>query len=311
MTSLSNTKTKRARRISFAPLCCILLLPLMLFLGDGLKEGVSSGLSLSLSTIIPTLFPFFIISDLWSCVMTCKEDGALGKLFNKFFGLPATLLPAFVLGTVCGFPLGVNAAVVHYKSGNLSKKELEGFCGFGNNPSLAFVISGIGAGLWSDVRLGVTLYISVVLSAITVGILFRRKQIDTNKTNVISRQNFSLVDSIKKAGLSSMAVSSYIIFFSALIGVLKNLIKNPLLLTVLSSILEITNASSLAASLGDKFALSGQIITAFSLGFSGLSVHLQTLSILPKEISTKRYFLMKLSQGILCSLFTFLSLLIK
>lgn len=243
--------------------------------------------------------------------MTCKEDGILGRVFSKLFTLPASLLPAFVLGTVCGFPLGVNAAVVHYKNGSLSKKELEDFCGFANNPSLAFVISGIGAGLWGDVRLGIALYISVVLSAITVGILFRRKQNNIAKTNVISRQSFNLVESIKKAGVSSLTVSSYIIFFSALIGVLKNLIDDPLVLTTISSLLEITNASSLAASLGAKFSFSGEILTAFALGFSGLSVHLQTISILPKEISTKRYFLMKLSQGILCSLFIFLSLLIK
>ncbi len=309
MTSQILTKQKRPSKVSFVSVLCILLMPLMLFFSNSIKQGASLGLDLSLGTIIPTLFPFFILSDLWVSYATIN-GGIISKAYSRLFGVSSSSLPAYLLGSLCGFPLGIKAAVSLYDSGLISKDELERLSGFANNPSAAFVISGIGAGLYKDIWIGVRLYLAVLFSSLFVGLLFRLKENNSTNIEVISRQSFDLVKSIQSAGVSSLSVCCYIVFFSSVIGLLAEIIKNPLILAIASSFLEITNASSLSVGLTTSYPSVNYLITAFSLGFSGLSVHMQSFALLPAETSKSRYLLMKLIQGILCSIITFLFMLI-
>lgn len=309
MTSQILTKQKRPSKVSFVSVLCILLMPLMLFFSNSIKQGARLGLDLSLGTIIPTLFPFFILSDLWVSYATIN-GGIISKAYSRLFGVSSSTLPAYLLGSLCGFPLGIKAAVSLYDSGLISKDELERLSGFANNPSAAFVISGIGAGLYKDIWIGVRLYLAVLFSSLFVGLLFRLKENNSTNIEVISRQSFDLVKSIQSAGVSSLSVCCYIVFFSSVIGLLAEIIKNPLILAIASSFLEITNASSLSVGLTTSYPSVNYLITAFSLGFSGLSVHMQIFALLPAETSKSRYLLMKLIQGILCSIITFLFMLI-
>ena len=282
----------------------------MLYFSDALKQGALVGIKLSLGNIIPTLFPFFILSDLWTCHIEIKKDSLVGKMYERIFNLNRSTLPAYILGTVCGFPLGVRYATRQYEAGGITKVELEHLSSFANNPSAAFVISGIGAGLYNDIWVGVRLYSAVVLSSALVGIVFRAKEDFLYNYDVISRQSFSLVNSIKSAGASSLTVSCYIIFFSSIISALTEIIKSPLILTLTATFLEITNAGSLAAALATVPTPIKCVITAFALGFSGFSVHMQAFSILPREISKIKYLTMKLLQGVLCAVIMYVITLI-
>jgi hypothetical protein len=96
---------------------------------------------------------------------------------------------------------------------------------------------------------------------------------------------------------------SYIIFFSGIIEIFKSLIENEYILSLISSLLEVSSATRLIGN-GANFApYIRYALTAFSLGFSGLSVHLQALSFFPDGASRRKYFLMKLIQGMLSALF--------
>ena len=146
------------------------------------------------------------------------------------------------------------------------------------------------------------LYFSVILSACITGFIFRRKKKDFTKSEYISRQSFSLVESIKSAGMSSITISSYIIFFSALISLVEKIFGNDFFLALISAFLEIAGASNLIARLSNSLGVYSLILTAFALGFSGFSVHLQSFVFMPKELSKKRYLLMKLVQGVISAL---------
>lgn len=309
MTSQILTKQNRIGNISLISILCILLMPIMLFFSESIKRGAMLGLDLSLGTIIPTLFPFFILSDLWVSYATIK-GGIISKAYGRLFGVSGSSLPAYLLGSLCGFPLGIKAGVGLYERGYISKDELERLSGFANNPSAAFVISGIGAGLYKDIAVGTRLYIAVLISSFLVGLLFRSKGDFFKNNDVILKQRFDLIKSIQSAGFSSLTVSCYIVFFSSVIGLLTEITKNPLILAIASSFLEITNASSISADLVISNPYVKYVITAFALGFSGLSVHMQVFALLPAEISKSKYLLMKLIQGILCSIIMFLFKLI-
>lgn len=305
MTATLQAKRKRVIIPSLTAICCILVLPLMLFLNGGMKAGAARGLDLCLKTIIPTLFPFFILSDLWAVYVSASETNPICRFYEKLFGVSGATLPAYILGTICGFPLGIRTATRLYVDGVITKNELQRLSGFANNPSAAFVISGIGAGLYGDTGLGVLLYFCTVLSSILVGICFRQKETISENKGYISRQSFNLVNSIRSAGYSSLVACSYIIFFSAIIGIVSGITKNAIVVAITSSLMEITNAASLCANLAESNRLK-YIITAFSLGFSGMSVHFQSFAILPLEISRTRYIYMKLFQGAACALIFYL-----
>ena len=281
-----------------ATFTCIILCITMLCFSKDMKLGALEGIRLSSEILVPTLFPFFVLSDYWSKNFYISEKSFLSKLFVKLFHIPPCGLLAFIIGIICGFPLGVKVACDLYDRGEISDRQLTNLCGFANNPSMAFVISGIGLGIFGSVHVGILLFISCSISAILSGIIFREKKVQITKSNIISRQKFSLVESIKNAGLTSITISSYVIFFSAIIYVLKH---SP----ILASTLELCSAVKIISE--SQFSVNQKLIlVAFSLGFSGLSVHLQAFSFMGENVKKARYVLMKIIQGIISATIIFI-----
>ena len=289
-------------KAAFSSAICLTVSILMLLFGAELKKGVTYGLELSVQNLIPTLFPFFILSELWSKTFSVKDDGLLGKCFERLFKVNSSALTAFLSGIICGFPLGVKTAVDLYDSDNINKDELLHLCGFINNPSIAFVVFGVGAGLYNSVKYGIELYLCVVLSAIIIGLIFRGKEKKICKSNDNSGQSFNLVKSIKNAGLLCIAVSSYVIFFSSLLFLIRALAHSDILISIISPLFEVSTATRIIADNQGGLCGSASMLTAFALGFSGFSVHLQTFAIMPPEISRSKYIIMKLLQGLLTSI---------
>ena len=309
MTTFLKTKGKADKLSSLISLLCILMLPFLLFFSNEIKAGVITGIDLSFRNIIPTLFPFFILADLWTSVIQTNGKSLLGRIFERLFGVSSVALPAFILGSVCGFPLGISVGTNLYKADRITKSELETLCVFSNNPSAAFVISGIGIGLYGDIKLGILLYSAVIISAILIGIASKNRNCISTISAVISRQSFNLVESIKKAGISSLTVSVYIIFFSSIVSLTSSIMKNDIATLIFACFFEVANASKSAASLSKNNIFFALITTAFALGFSGFSVHMQSFSILPKKISRRKYLGMKLLQGMICAAFLALYLI--
>lgn len=275
---------------------------LIAFSGE-ISTSIVSAIRLSVTSVIPALFPFIILSD-FIISQPRGTGGMLGKGFSRAFGLPASAMTAFLCGTLCGFPIGVKVATEIYARGEISKDELERLIGFINNPSPAFVISAVGA-MRGNISEGVILYIAVVLSAVIVGLTFSVHSRVIRKSAAPTKdREFNLVSSVKGAAYSSIGISAYIIFFSALLGIVRALWESEAVTVAFAVFLEIGNASSLiaGASLENTVSLA---LTGFALGFSGFSVHMQAFSLLPEEISRKKYILMKLMQGALAAAIAF------
>ena len=60
-----------------------------------------------------------------------------------------------------------------YDNGIISKKEAERVMTFCNNPGSAFVISAVGVSLFGSLKLGIILYVCVILSSVIVGAVGR------------------------------------------------------------------------------------------------------------------------------------------
>lgn len=299
--------SKKNRLLAYIPtVFCLSLAIIMIIFGKSLRSGIYTGLLFSLQTIIPTLFPFFILSDLWSATFHIKDDGIASKIFERLFRINGIALSAFLSGMICGFPIGVKTANELYQHKKISKAEFEHLCCFANNPSIAFVISGVGAGILSNIKFGILLYLAIILSAFTVGIAFRPAERICKDFSYISEQKFNLVNSIKNAAVTSLNVIAYIIFFSGLIGLLSSFLQKRTTIAMISAFLEISNAVKLLSELSAQNQVARLVLIAFALGFSGLSVHMQAFAFLPHEFSRRKYLLIKLAQGCFSMIYMFL-----
>lgn len=283
-------------------LACITAMGILLAYSGEVRLGIYNGLLFSFTTVIPTLFPFFVLSELLTVCFDVEQGGIGASLFRRCFGVNGEGIKAFVLGSVCGFPVGARISAELYDKKIINKDEMQSLVGFTNNPSLAFVISGVGGGILKDIKGGILLYISLVFSAILTGMIYKCKRPNTEIVGQKPRQSYNFATSIKNAGLNSITVASCIALFSGILGISSVIIKSEPVTIGLSILLELSNSvKQIAASeiLGEGVK---RILIAASLGFSGFSVHLQAFSFLPKDFSYMKYLLSKATQGILCAL---------
>ena len=278
-------------------------------------EYIGRGLKLCTQTVIPSLFPFMVISEL---LVESGAGEALGKFFSRLmrwlFGLSGAGGSAVFLGSLCGFPIGAKTAVSLYDRNMISKTELEHLLTFSNNPSSAFLINAVGISLFANRRIGLILYVIVLVSSFVVGFFMRFFLRGPHAPKVHKHYPTGLhpggvqmfTDSVTHAANGMILICAYVIFFSALTGALSCMINNwggipSLLHTLLFGFLELSGGVSEASSLPDlPMAL---VVTAAVAGWSGLSVHCQIMTLCSgRGISFKPYVLAKIAQGLLCAL---------
>ncbi len=305
------SKKEKKRGAPLAVMSVVTLFLILLFPSLAI-DYVNRGMKLCVSTVIPSLFPFMVASELIVITGAARPLGRLLKMPAKLlFGISGEGASAFVLGTVCGFPIGTRAAVSMYKRGSITHGELSRLVCFSNNPSSAFVISAVGATLFGSREFGSALYFITILSSIIVGVL---QNIILGKRDRGGSVELASVQDREKKGIGefSAAVSSsahamlsvcaFVVFFSAFTGTLGVILTgfgaSEMTRALFFSLFELTGG--VAAAAGVEPLSLAVVLAAFAVGWSGLSVHLQMLGICDGiGISLRRYFLAKLSQGLI------------
>lgn len=284
---------------------------LLLVSSDVAIEYMKKGLGLCAVTVIPSLFPFMIMSEL---IVSSGVGVRISRVFAKpmrwLFGVSEAGAAAYFLGIICGFPIGAKTAVSMYDKGIISKRETERLLTFCNNPGSAFVMSAVGVSLLHSYALGIMLYVCVILSSIAIGVighLFERGRKSEAKTVAYCSQNDAVkavTDAIQSSALSMLSVCAYVVFFSAIVGCLGAAISRfsfpEEILAVIFGFFELSSGVGAAAGLDGR--LSAVLLCALFLGWSGISVHFQIMSVCSgRGLSFKAYFLSKIAQGILCA----------
>ena len=287
------TKTRRSH-VLFYPLFALALL--LLWQAEAVGDGVRKGLDLCYRAIIPSVFPFSVLSAYLSRVET--DGGILAKCFSRLFRLPPEGVLPFFIGLFCGFPLGAKAVAEGYKHGIYTKEEAEHLLAFTNNTGLSFLLLGVGIGMRGRILDGVALALIQLLSACIVGMLMRPNKMPQERPlQRLPRQPLPLTLAIKDALYGTLTVSAFITFFSALLGVTSTFL-GEIPQAVLACFLEIGTATRVAAEIE-----GGIILSAFAVGFSGISVHMQTIAVLEDtDLSISVYLPMKLVSGALSAL---------
>ena len=263
------------------------------------SDAARQGLSLCLQTVLPSLFPFFVLSSL--CVSTGVAD-ALGRMLEPvmrpLFRLSGTGAAAVVLGLVGGYPVGARTAAELYRGGAVSKEEAERLLCFCNNAGPGFVLGVCGGAVLQSSRAGLCLCLVHAASAILSGIVLcrfggaSRSRARGEAPRRLSRRAGAAVFSsaVRDSFAAVWSVCGYVVLFAVLLRFVSLLLParaaasrwTPLLLGGI----ELTNGVlSLSPDRG------GFVLCAVLLGWGGLSVHAQTLSVLEDTgLSARWYF---------------------
>ena len=300
MNKTSKAKLKNTLVFLLFAICLVLLV----YKQKTLQISLQNSLNLCFTSIIPAIFPFMILSDFLMCNLSYYKISSKENLFEKTFHINRSGLIPFLVGNVCGFPLGAKLTLQLLKDDNISEKESRLLIPLSSNPSFAFVVSGVGAGMRGAILDGIVLYISLFLATILSGFLWREQKSAPKFNCIFKKKSFSLANSIKNSALTSMVASSYIIFFSLFLDIIKSFKVPSTILILISAFTEIGNSSYIIsnASLPPSISLA---LTAFSLGISGLSVYMQVKSF-ANNINIKEYAKIKLTEGVFAFLITYL-----
>lgn len=277
-----------------------LLLVLCVWFCAPLADGVRRGLSLCAEAVIPSVLPSMLLSDLLLCAVSPTGGRASGRL-RPLFGLPPCAAVALLTGLLTGFPMGVRMTVALYQSGALSKEESERLLSFVGNTGPAFLIAGIGAGLYGRIWIGVVLYACQLISAVLIGCLSARKPTARTGRAAMPCVRYSFTESVRTAGEHTVTLCTYVCLFSAVSELLTQLIGSTYWLARILPWLEVSCAAAFLSSCGTWYTTLP--LVAFAVGFSGLSVHAQSMAFISKtDLNSRQYWLGKLAQGVLCFL---------
>ena len=305
------------------PICiCIFTVFLILFSSDNLLAA-KNGLFLWTSSVVPSLLPFFIATELLGYTHIVS---ILGKFLNKFmrpiFNVPGEGSFALIMGIISGYPVGAKIVSNFKKQGICTDEECERLLSFTNNSGPLFIIGTVGVSLFSSSNIGFKLFFVHLISCLLVGFLFRWWKCNTSSkfswrnSNTISSNYLNLNNlgsilstSIQNAIHTVVIIGGFVVLFSVIVSMLNSshvlnilcsfleILNIPITYSegIITGLIEVTNGVKLSAINTNPFSI---IICSFLLGFGGLSVLLQVLSITSEaKISIKPYILGKLLQA--------------
>ncbi len=301
----------------FAPLLPPLaLLAALLVYPSAAAEGARSGLSVCAGVVVPSLFPFLVLSALLSAQ---GLPAALARLLGPplaRLGLPPEAAAPFLLGLCGGYPVGADAVARLVREGTISPEEGARLLPVCNNTGPGFIIGTAGGAVFGSVRVGALLYLSHVLAACTLalrpGARAKARPIPRGALPAPVRADV-FPSCIAAAASVTLNLCGYVVFFS----VLGALLRGAGVFSALAGAVSVRFGAEMrwsAALLAGLLELGGGVaamrgmpahpanlaLTAFLLGFGGLSVHAQTLAAVSgTNIRCARHFAGRILHGFL------------
>ena len=271
----------------------------------------------------------------------------LNGYMKPFFNISGEGAFAFIMGIISGYPVGAKIASKFRENNICTKAECERLLSFTNNSGPLFIIGTVGILMYQNTGIGILLFITHLLGCLSVGFIFRfwkrnkNDSIGEDKKFVMKKTSYNYASDKKTANFSNLGeimaesitnsistillIGGFVVLFSSIISILKaSGVLNVLCMAIspilnflhidssfasglLTGILEITNGIQSISSIACKKISINLIITAFLLGFGGISVFLQVFSITTKtDLSIKPYIYGKILHGFFAAFYTFI-----
>ena len=241
--------------------------------------GAQKGVNLCLMTVIPSLLPFFMLSIL----LTGSISGIQSKLLspiNRLCRIPQGSESIFLIGLLGGYPAGAQAVADCFASGQLRKQDARRMLGFCSNAGPSFLF-GIVASVFSQRSSPWLLWLIHIFSALAVGILLPG---GGNRGTILSQQkNVTVPEALTRSVKIMAKVCGWIIVFRVILAFFNRwflwMFPTPIRV-VIFGIAELTvGCTSLSAIQCEGLRF---ILAAAFLGFGGICITMQTVSVTEK-----------------------------
>lgn len=307
--------------ISLLWLCvCIGVFIMFIIFSSPLSDGTRSSLIFCATTVIPSLFPLLTASEMLISSNAYKLISNICYPMRRLLGLSERGSYAYLLGTLCGFPVGAVCALRMYSEGLIDHEEFEYLVFISSSPSSAFVINAVCNGILSDKKAGINMYICVILSQIIMGMIYRTIFLHSKRFQSVAFQNIGkggiaskFTEAIRNSVSSMLNICGFIVFFALISTVSEALLikmhVTPYTVYFINGILELSIG---ARSAGNIPYPASHILCTFFLGWSGLCVMCQILSACRgQKISVSRLIFCRLLSGIICAILYSITLIIS
>jgi len=252
-----------------------------------------------ITIVMPSLFPFMLFSNIliYSNYFNLLSDTILNKIISNFFGTTNYGSNAITFGFLFGYPNGARYVNELLNNNKIKFTEAEYLLYFINNSSPAFILSSIGIGIFNNIKIGVILLVSHIISSIIIGkILSIKNRLSINYINKEKNIDFeyntsisfeTITKSITKTLYTMCMIFGFMTIFILLHSFVFKILENLLILDKHISfftlaILELTSGIKKISSFAFDFKLLITLISFF-LGFSSLSIIFQIFSCVYKN----------------------------
>ncbi len=282
----------------------IIVLIILIICVEVLRESksimrtVTFSLNIWQSNIFPSLFPFFVISELLiNCGFASFLGEILKKVMNKVFKLKGESSFALVLSMLSGFPSGSKYTKELYIKGLINDQEATKLLTFTHFSNPVFILGTISIMFLNNKEIGFLILVCHYIGSFIVGILFRNYYISPNNNikisfkkavdamhqkRVANKMNFGQM--ITQALMNSINTLFLILGVITMFLIITTIIDNNINLnlynqSILNGIFEMTQGLKYTSLLNIPLKNKAILATLF-ISFGGLSVHMQTISII-------------------------------
>lgn len=277
---------------------------------DVALKAFDLSLKYCIQSIIPSLFCFMVISKVALGVGAVGYISVILRPISKLLKLSDDETSCFVIGNICGFPTGAAAAKEVNMNADYDYRRKVTLGAISNNVSISFAITYIGGVLFCAYKVGILIYLSVLLSSLIVGTVTRKRIVIENE-KCLENHNCSFPEvfcsAVTDSASSSLGLTGFIVTFSVISAYLENLfdlIGIPENMgTVAASLLEIGSGCKSVS----QFPVSICVpLISFLCGFSGLCVIFQSaVYLIPCGIKIRDYAALKIIQGLIAALISY------
>ena len=296
----------------------LLFFSILLAVDKSFSTATIKGFSLWFSCVLPALFPYFFITTI---LCSLKITGNLSKVLSPFtsalFNVNGAVGYAFFISILSGYPVGAKTVCDLKEKGLIGETESVRASALCSTSSPVFLLGSVGSIMFNDSRFGLLLFLSHLITAVIIGVLFsfyKRK----DKPQVVTlfsannKVNNVLYESAYSAVISVLVVGAIITVFYILTEILLSLnILTPLinfvsLITgdfesakgIVLGMFECTKGLSVLAS--SKSGIFTLPIASAICSFGGLSIIAQSVAYLKKaKIKTAPFIFSKIISAVI------------
>lgn len=211
-------KSRPALILTLCAFAALLIVP------EAVTDSCRYALRLCAELIVPSLFPFFVLSILLNKLgLPAALGRIISPLASRLYGVSGAGATALIIGLTGGYPLGAAYIADMERGGAISAREGERLLAFCNNSGPAFIIGGVGVGVFHSASLGLMLYGIHILSAVLTGLFFRGDCFEGRSiasADMDAELSSALPAAVGQAVDSVLNVSGFVVCFTVLTGIL-------------------------------------------------------------------------------------------